>query len=188
MLVACSLWRVESCQRVCSLISILIEMYMYVLVYVYGCLNISVPVSVHAHACANGSFVMCVSKGKGDTVKCCPPPAGLASPSSVLSGRHVLGWAVPTTRGLRGMSIWHPGHGRHAQRRRRPPMLRLVHVLFVVCCCVGVPVADVGTYVCGPACCVDIYVSMTVSITAKFKAAKKMPKKWTPTAEGLAGL
>ena len=32
-------------------------------------------------------------------------------------------------------------------------MLRLVHVLSVVCSSVGVPVADVGMYVCGPACC-----------------------------------
>ena len=31
-------------------------------------------------------------------------------------------------------------------------MLRLVHVLFFVCCCVAVPTVDVGMCVCGAAC------------------------------------
>ena len=91
----CSLWSVESCQRVCSLISILTEMYMYVHVYVYGCLNISVPVSVRSCVCTCEwpSFCVCVSKGYSDTVKCCPHARqiglaclGLLRPAPLRSG------------------------------------------------------------------------------------------------------
>ena len=48
-----------------------------------------------------------------------------------------------------------PGHGRHAQRRRRPPAsCCLVHVMFLWCVAlVGVPVANAGMCECGPACC-----------------------------------
>ena len=98
---------------------------------------------------------MCVSKGCTDAVKCCPP-SGSASPSLVLSGRHVLGWAVRTPR-----NPWPAPHVNLAfwtwapRTTPSPPpsMLRLVHVLSVVCSSVGVPVANVGMYVCGRACC-----------------------------------
>ena len=98
-------------------------------------------------------FCMCVSKGFCDAVKCCPPARrfGLAFPGP-LSDRHVRGWAVPTPR-----NPWPAPHVNLAfwtrAPRTTPSMLRLVNVLSVVCCCVGVPVADVGMYVCGPACC-----------------------------------
>ena len=48
-------------------------------------------------------------------------------------------------------AIWDTGA---TQKKPSPSssMLRLVHVFFEVCCCVGVPVIDVGVCVCGAAC------------------------------------
>ena len=81
-----------------------------------------------------------------------------ALPSSVLSGKYVLGCARQhVTCGLRSLSIWHPGHGRHAKRRLRPPPCCSWCVIgFVVRCSVCVPIVDVAMYVCGAAghaCC-----------------------------------
>ena len=127
VLVPCSLWSVESCQRVCSLTSILIEKYMYVhvYVYVYGCLNISVPVSVHAHACVSGYLFACAYRRVTVTQLSAARPSrqiGLAFPRSSQASTSQAGLCGQHgTRGLRGMSIWHSGHGRHAQRRRSPP-------------------------------------------------------------------
>ena len=155
--VPCSLWSVESCQRVCSLISILIEMYMYVHVYVYGCLNISVPVSVHAYACVSGYLVACAYRRVTLTQSSAArPPARSASRSSVFSGWHVLGCAgstEPVACAACQSGIQDTGAAHNAVEA-------LIHaaagVCFVrvVCCSVGVRVVNVGMYVCGPACCV----------------------------------
>ena len=127
----------ESCQRVRSLISILIEMYMYVHVYVYGCLNISVPVSVHAYARVSGYLFACAYRSVTVTQSSAArPPARSATRSSVFSGRHVLSWAVPAAR-----NPWPARHVNLASRTRAPrttpskpsSMLRLVHVLFLWC-------------------------------------------------------
>ena len=96
---------------------------------------------------------MCVLKDCSDIVKCCPP-AGSALPSSVISSRHVSGWAVPPARNSWPVlpSDWHLRHGRTTPSPSSS-ILRLVLVSFFVgCCCVGVPVVDVGMCVCGAAC------------------------------------
>ena len=110
------------------------------------CMYMCVWVSELFGVCVSLRFCMCEwLVSVCDTVKCCPPPpAGSASPASVLSGPHVLGWAVPAARNLwlvqlvdLASSTWAPG------------VSALLHAAaFAVCCCVGVPVYDVGMYVC----------------------------------------
>ena len=71
------------------------------------------------------------------------PPSASASPSSVLSGRHVLGWAFPTPRNpwpARNLNLafW----TRAPRSTPSPPSstLRLVHVMFLWCVCLLVMV------------------------------------------------
>ena len=137
--VPCSMWSVESCQRVCGLISVLIEMYMYVHVYVYRCLNICVLVSVHAYACVSGYLFACAYRRVTVTQSSAArPPARSASRSSVFSGRHVLGWAVPAAR-----NPWPARHVNLAFRTRAP---RSPCCGWCMCCFCGV-------LPCSCACC-----------------------------------
>ena len=152
----------ELCERVCSLTSILIEMYMYVHVYVYGCLNILVAVTAILDAAAWCMFCfcgvllllvckllmlvcMCVAGGLVLCVLWC----ATASPQF----RRILEalWQTSTT------SVGSPlaRYSDASQLIRRESM---------------------WTFTC----------PMTVSITAKFKAAK-IATKWIPTSDGLAG-
>ena len=52
---------------------------------------------------------MCVLNGYSEKISAARPPAGSASRSSVLSGRHVSGWAVPPARNLRLLQACRPG-------------------------------------------------------------------------------
>ena len=147
----------ESCKRVCSLVSILIETHMYEYVYVYGCLNISVPVSVHAHACASGSlFCMFVSKGSSDSHVL--PARQSVRPRLPRScrGRHGgLGCAdsaAPVPCAACQFGIQDTGATHNAVSALLHAAAGACFVFVVCCCCVGVPVVDVGMYVCASAC------------------------------------
>ena len=134
-------------------ILLLMEMHMYVFVHVYGCLYILVFVLVYEDVCVSAYLFACAYRRVTVTQSSARPPAGSASPSSVLSGRHVSGWAVPTERNL--CLVWHVNlafRTRAPRTTSSPPfsMLQLVHVLFLWC--VGVQVVDVGMYACGAAC------------------------------------
>ena len=80
-------------------------------------------------------------------VRPCLPQSSLASAfEAALCRQH-------GTCGLCSLPVWHPGHGRNAKRRLRPPPCCGLRVIgFVVRCSVCVQVVDVGMYVCGVVC------------------------------------
>ena len=122
---------------------------MCVHVYVYGCLNISVPVSVHVCACVSGYLVACAYRRVTVTQSSAArQPASPRVPRSSQAGTSQAGLCRQHgTRGLRGMSVWHSGHGRHAQRRRSPPP-----------CCGWCTFCFCGVLLCWCACCCCWYV------------------------------
>ena len=153
----------ESCLPTCCFFSILIEM------YVYGCLNISVPVSVHAYACVSGYLLACacrrVTVTQSSAARRPPDRPHVPRPSQPVRLRlGCAGSTEPVACAACQSGIQDTGATHNAVEA-------LLHAaagaFFVVCCNVFVLVADVGMYVCGPACCAELWCAAAASRTRR---------------------
>ena len=126
-------------------------------VCVWVCKHFNVFVLVYVYVCVNGYLFACAYRRVTVTQSSAArPPGGSASRSSVLSRRHVSGGhgcagsTEPVACAASQTGIFDTG--------THNAVSALLHAaagacfVFVVCCCVGVPVVDVGMYVCGAAC------------------------------------
>ena len=140
---------VESCQRVCDLPD-----HARIQGVVTACVDSSVQegrlgsTNAARRACwpQHGPH-LAVATQPAPPVRPCLPQSSLASTfEAALCQQH-------GTCGLCSLPVWHPGHGRHAKRRLRPPPCCGWRVIgFEVRCSVCVQVFDLGMYVCGVVC------------------------------------
>ena len=115
-------------------------MHMCVYVQVYGWLNILVFVLVHVYVCVSGYLFACAYRKVVVTQSPAARSAGSASPSSVLSGRHVSGSHVRAAQNPWPVLPARLASSTRAHTTPSPPssMLRLAHVLLLWCVALSV--------------------------------------------------